>query len=52
MYEVQTGVILKEQVVQEKEAEQSRITELLLPKWVKRPTGCATRSKQASKKDE
>lgn len=35
MYEVHTGVILKEQVVQEKEGEQSRMGELLQPQWVK-----------------
>ncbi|GHO82689.1 hypothetical protein KSZ_06950 [Dictyobacter formicarum] len=35
MYEVHTGVILKEQVVQEKEGEQRRIGELLQPQWVK-----------------
>lgn len=35
MYEVHTGVIIKEQVAQEKEGEQSRIGELLQPQWVK-----------------
>jgi hypothetical protein len=35
MYEVHTGVILKEYVVQEKEGEQTQMGELLQPQWVK-----------------
>lgn len=35
LYETQTGVILKEQVVAEKESEQSRVSELLIPLYLK-----------------
>ena len=35
LYETQTGIVLKEQVVQEKESEQSRVNEFLLPLWIK-----------------
>ncbi|WP_373323727.1 ISAs1 family transposase [Dictyobacter formicarum] len=35
VYETHTGVILKEQVVQEKEGEQSRVGEVLIPQFVK-----------------
>lgn len=35
VYEVHTGIILKEQVVQEKEGEQTRVGEFLTPLWVK-----------------
>lgn len=35
LYETQTGVVLKEQSVREKEGEQSRVGEFLLPQWVK-----------------
>ena len=35
LYETKTGVILKEQVVQDKESEQTRVEEFLLPLYVK-----------------
>lgn len=35
LYETQTGVVLKEQAVAEKEGEQSRASEFLTPLWVK-----------------
>jgi len=35
LYETQTGIVLKEQVVAEKESEQSRVSELLIPLYVK-----------------
>lgn len=35
LYETQTGVILKEQMVAEKESEQSRVSELLIPLYLK-----------------
>lgn len=35
LYEVKTGVVLKEQVVEDKEGEQTRVHEFLIPLWVK-----------------
>jgi predicted transposase YbfD/YdcC len=35
LYETQTGVVLKEQIVAEKESEQSRVSEFFLPLYVK-----------------
>lgn len=35
LYETQTGVVLKEQIVDEKASEQSRVSELLIPLYVK-----------------